>query len=101
MPSSVRPRPMSAPGTWRGKCAAALVAQKATLDLSRGGALRKGESSLQENTIKIAAPHQAEALIHMVGCGSALNPCNATAPLDGIITDKRNPSRQGTSSRAK
>ena len=98
MPGSVHPRPMSAPGTWSGKGAAALVAQKATLDLHRGGALRERESSLRKNAVKITAPHYAQALINVESSGSALNPGNATAPQDGVIADKRKPRRQGTNS---
>ena len=98
MPGTVHPRPVSAPGTWGGKGAAALVAQKATLDLHRGGALRKRESSLQEDAVKIAAPHNAQALINVQCSGSALNPGNTTAPQDGVTADKRKPRRQGTNS---
>ena len=98
MPGTVHPRPVSTPSTWSGKGATALVAQKATLDLHRGGALREGEGTLQENAVKIAAPHNAQALIHVMCGGSALNPGNTTAPQDRITADQRKPSRQGTNS---
>ena len=80
---------MSPPRTRSGEGTAAIVAQKATLDLDRGGALRKGESALKENEVKIAAPHNAQALIHVLRGGSALNPGNTTAPQDRITADQR------------
>ncbi len=80
---------MSPPRTRGGQGASALVAQKATLDLYRGGALREGEGALQENAVKIAAPHNAQALIHVLRGGSALNPGNTTAPQDRITADQR------------
>ena len=95
MPGTVNPRPMGTPRTRSGEGTAALVAQ-----IERGGTFRKGESALKENEIKIAAPHNAQALIHVLRGGSALNPGNTTAPQDRITADQRKPGRQGTGSRA-
>ena len=91
---------MSPPRARSGQGATALVAQKATIDLDRGGALRKGESALEENEVKTAAPPNAQALIHVLRGGPALNTGNTTAPQDRITADQRKPGRQGTGSRA-
>ena len=80
VPGSVHPRPMGAPSPSSGKGTAAVVAQKATLNLDSGRTLGQSKTALAKHAIKVKAPHDTQALIDMCRCGPALNTSEATEP---------------------
>ena len=100
VPGAVHPRLMGAPSSNSGRGTAAVVAQKATLNLDNGRALWQSEAALVENAIKSTAPNDSQALIDMRRSGPALNTGEATEPQARIAAGQSDPGWQGSNPRA-
>ena len=80
VPGAVCSRPVGTPSADSGKGTAALVAQKATLNIDGGRTLRQVNATLIQDAVKSAAPDKAQAFVNMSSSGPALNTVEPTGP---------------------
>ena len=96
VPGAVYPRPVGTPSTDSSKGAAALVAQKTTLNTDGSRTLRQVNATLTKDAVKRAAPDKAQALVNMGSNCPALDTVKTTCPHIRRATDKIDPGRQGS-----
>ena len=80
VPGSVYPRPVGTPSADSGKGTAALVAQKATLNIDGARTFGQVNATLIQDAVKSAAPDKAQALVNMSSSGPALNTVEPMGP---------------------